>query len=99
MRSVSEYPDAYDRLDRMSQLRNGQRTVRDLIRGPDGYKLIEYMTTASGGEHLGDMLADGPGGQGFNKPTGNIYTAGQLLEALHKSYEQETARRANHIQP
>ncbi|MBN1395769.1 MAG: hypothetical protein JW959_12170, partial [Pirellulales bacterium] len=34
MRSIARFPDAYDRVDRLSRLPRGKQTVRDLIRGP-----------------------------------------------------------------
>ncbi len=85
MRQISRYPDAYDRLDRLSRLPRGQQTVRDLIRGPGGYKMIEYMTTAAGGKELGKMLSNSPKGKKFNAPTGRIYTAKILLKRLEQS--------------
>ena len=83
---ISKYPLAYDRLDRMSRIGNGRRTVHDLIKGPGGEKMIHYLTSTSGGKELGKMLSAVPGGVDFNKPTGRIYTEKHLLAALKKSY-------------
>ncbi len=67
MRQMDRYPDAYDRLDRLTEMPQGTSTLKRLIAGPDGYKLIEYLTTASGGREMGKMLSDTPKGRGFNK--------------------------------
>lgn len=94
MRQIAAYPLAYDKLDRLSGMAQGPATVQALIRGPDGYKMIEYMSTSSGGAELGNMLAQGPGGKDFNKPTGRVYTANQLLDELARMHiAEEQARR------
>jgi hypothetical protein len=85
MRRIAGYPDAYDRLDRLSELPRGRQTVRDLIRGRDGYKMLQYMTTTRGGKQLGKMLSKSPGAGDFNAPTGRIYTADGLLLRLEQS--------------
>ncbi len=85
MRKIAKYPDAFDRLDRLSRLPYGKNTIKALVRGPDGYKMIEYMTTTKGGRQMGKMLSNTPKGTGFNKPTGRIYTVKQLLARLKQS--------------
>jgi hypothetical protein len=85
MRQVSDYSGGYDRLDRLARLPHGEQTIRDLIRGPDGYKMIEYMTTAQGGKALGNQLSNAPLGKDFNEATGRIYTVDQLLARLEQS--------------
>jgi len=92
MRQAGSFPEAYDRLDRLSRLPHGQQTVRDLIRGPDGYKMIQYMTTSRGGVELGKMLSKDPGGKGFNQPTGRIYTVKMLLARLKTEYADATGK-------
>jgi hypothetical protein len=83
LRQVAKMPLAVDRLDRLSQLPQGRSTVERLIKGPDGYKLLDYMTNAKGGKDLATMLSkDGKGD--FNKPTGKIYMEDQLLPELEK---------------
>ena len=86
MRSISGYPSAYDRLYRLEKLPNGQQTIRDLIDGPGGSKMIRYLTTTSGGKEMGKMLENTPQGKSFNKDTGKIFTATQLLHRLKKVY-------------
>lgn len=83
---IARYRQGYDRLDRLSQLPHGRRTVRDLIHGAGGYKMIEYMTGSSGGAELGRMLSKVPNGADFNQPTGRIYTLGSLLGELKKAH-------------
>ena len=85
MRQISCYASAYDQLDRLSRLPRGRQTIRDLIRGPDGYKLLQYMTTTRGGRQMGKMLSNSPGAGDFNAPTGRIYTVDDLLLRLKKS--------------
>ena len=85
MRQISAYPNAYDRLDRLGRLPHGKQTVRDLIRGPGGEKMIEYMTTTQGGKELGKQLSNAPDGKRFNRPTGRIYTMALLLDQLEQS--------------
>jgi hypothetical protein len=87
MRHVAKYPLGYDRLDRMVRLPRGETFTLPLITQPGGYRMIEYMTTASGGVEMGKMLNDAPNGENFNKPTGRIYTASDFLGQLYESYE------------
>lgn len=87
MRESDRYPMAYDRLDHLSRLSDGQRIIDRLIAGPDGYKLIEYLATAPGGKNMGKMLSAAPHGAKFNQSTGRIYTQAQLVAKLKQSYE------------
>jgi len=84
MRRVSTLPGGFDLLDRMGQMAHGRSTVTRLARGPDGYKLLQYMLQSKGGAELERMLAKDPGNADFTKPTGKIYTVEQLLAALKK---------------
>ena len=88
MRQISGYELSYDRIDRLSQLPDGRRQVYDLVRGKDGYKLIEYLTSSSGGKNLGKMLGSSSKGANFNQPTGRIYTVNALIARLRLSYAQ-----------
>ncbi len=89
MRRIASYPDGYDRLDRLRRLPRGMQTVRDLIRGPGGERMIEYMTTAAGGKALGKQLSQDPNGANFNAPTGRIYTVRNLLDYLKEQYDAQ----------
>ncbi|HEX3871141.1 MAG TPA: hypothetical protein VHV77_11925 [Pirellulales bacterium] len=84
MRQSGRYQMGYDRIDRLSQLSDGPTVLWRLMNGPDGYKLIEYMATAPGGQQLGRMLSRDPKAGNFNAPTGRIYTADQLVAALEE---------------
>jgi len=94
MDRIANYRGGYDRLERLSRLPRGKQTVRELIRGKDGYKMLEYLATTRGGSELGKMLSKAPAGGGFNKPTGRIYTIEMLLAELkeaHRTAKQATA--------
>lgn len=93
MREVKGYPLAFDRLDRLSSMPQGHDTIRALIKGPDGAKLLEYLGTSSGGAQLGKMLSRTPEGAHFNRPTGRVYTAEQLIERLHSAGLPSATRR------
>ncbi len=101
MRQSGKYPLAYDRIDRISHMIMGEQNVRALIRGPDGYKMIQYMTNTPYGRNLGQMLSQDPRGGDFNSSTGRIYTADALMVRLALSYEAEQERaihnRCDHI--
>jgi len=99
MRQIAELPGGYDRVDRFRRMPYGQQQLADLIRGPDGYKMIEYMTTTRGGKNLGAMLSQGVNGQDFNRPTGRIYTELDFLKRLKKSYDAEAVRRLSIEEP
>jgi hypothetical protein len=88
MRRIANYPNAYDRLDRLSWLPRGRQTVHDLIHKTGGEEMIKYLTTASGGTELGKMLSKAPKGTNFNKPTGRIYTVKMLWDRLKKSHAE-----------
>jgi hypothetical protein len=86
MRRIVAYPDAYDRLDRLSRLPHGEQTVRDLIRNPGGEKMVRYMTTAPNAEGVGKLLSNSPSSKQFTVPTGRIYTVAMLLARLQQSH-------------
>ncbi|HEX2476583.1 MAG TPA: hypothetical protein VHK01_17655 [Lacipirellulaceae bacterium] len=92
MRKVARHPGGFDRLERLSSISRGQTLVRDLIRGADGDKLIEYLTTTRGGRNLGSSLAGGRQGANLNQPTGRIYTADDLMAAIEESFAANAGR-------
>lgn len=91
MRRIAKYPGAYDRLDRLSVMPHGRETIRALVRGPDGDKMIEYLTKEKGGLEMGKMLSRTPTGTNFNHPTGRIYTVAALLAELARVLRPVTA--------
>jgi hypothetical protein len=93
MRHIADLPGGYDRVDRLRRMPYGQQQIVNLIGGPDGYKLFEYMTTTQGGRNMGKMLSQGVNGENFNQPTGRIYTELDLVKRLKKSYDREAVRR------
>jgi hypothetical protein len=86
MGRMSNCAAGYDRLERLAVLPHGQQTIIDLIRGPGGEDMVKYMTQTPGGKAMGRQLANAPGGEGFNDPTGRLYTAQALLTRLQRSY-------------
>ncbi len=86
MRSISKWPSAYDRLDRLTGLANGRQILIDLINDRGGHELVDYLINTDGGAAMGQMLSQTPGGGDFKKPTGKIYTVDQLIERLKESY-------------
>jgi hypothetical protein len=88
MRSVSQWPESYDRLDRLTALPDGRRILLDLIDDRGGYEMVDYLVNSDGGGAMGQMLTQAPGGADFKKPTGKIYTVDQLLDRLERSYEK-----------
>jgi len=92
MRQISRYPLGYDRVDRINHLPLGKQTVHDLIHKVGGAEMIRYMTEAKGGKALGGMLSRDPNGKDFNKPTGRIYTAEQLIKTLKESQRELPGR-------
>jgi hypothetical protein len=87
MRKISRQPGVYARLDRLSTISNGQKTVRDLIRQPGGDELLTYLASTKGGKNLGRSMAATHNGVDLNKPTGRIYTVNDLIAALKRTHE------------
>lgn len=87
MRKLSGLPEVYDRMDRLRRMPYGMRRIHEMVEGPDGYKLFEYMVTTPGGENLGKQLSRAKNGAGFNQPTGRLYTENAVLERLATSYK------------
>lgn len=80
---IRHLPGGIDRLDRIARMPQGKANVRDLIQKiPNGSSWIEGLTTTRRGERTGTQLSQSRSGRDFNQPTGRIYTADALLEAL-----------------
>jgi hypothetical protein len=93
MRHFSGTRNAFDRVDRLRSLPNGNRRIPELMDNPGGYTMILYMATTRGGRNLGLYLGNVQGGKNFNKPTGRLYTERQLVDRLKQSYELEVKYR------
>ena len=83
---VAAAPNLYDRLDRLSQMPHGQQTIRDMINGPGGQKMVDYMMKSPAGVGIGKILSSGPQAEQFGDPTGRIYTVDALLSRLQQSH-------------
>jgi hypothetical protein len=90
MRKVATRTGGYSHLDRLSTIPRGERTIRDLIRDPNGDDLITYLATTTGGRNMGKMMGGVRGGVDLNKPTGRIYTANDLVAVLKKLHVEST---------
>jgi hypothetical protein len=84
MRQIVKYPEAFDRMDRLSRLPLGKQRVREIIRGPDGYKFVQALTTSPTGKGTAKLLTNARGAENFDKPTGRLYTEGALLRELER---------------
>jgi hypothetical protein len=87
MRKLAQQPGTFSRLDRLSSLGNGEATIHSLIHDKKGDDFITYLATTSSGKSLGKMMAGTKGGVDLNKPTGRIYTADELIDALKQVYD------------
>lgn len=87
MRKIAQHPGTYSRLDRLSTLGNGEATIHSLIGDKGGDDFVTYLATTTSGKNLGKMMAGTQGGVDLNKPTGRIYTADELVDALKQVYD------------
>jgi hypothetical protein len=91
MRKVSGYESIYDRLDRVSQVSGGQRTIDAIVRLPDGEKYAQpKKKTPHGVPDFLDLLPKNASGKvrsikDYDKPTGRIYTEADLVSRLSRS--------------
>lgn len=86
---IADYPNVYDRLDRLRRMPYGMRRVREFATTRNGHELLEYMTTTKGGANLQRQLSRGRNGEGFGEPTGKLYTRADLLTELRRAYDAE----------
>lgn len=93
MHKVSSYRLIYDRLDRISQVSGGQRTIEAIVRLPDGEKYaLPKKQTPLGVPDFLDLLPKNASGKvrsikDYQKPTGRIYTEADLVKRLTRSRE------------
>ena len=88
MQKISPSPGVYDRLERLSKLPRGKRTVQKLMgQGDRGADVIKHFATHPAGKTVGQLMSKpNKGGVNYGKPTGRIYTVTMLLAQLKKSY-------------
>jgi hypothetical protein len=83
----------YDRLDRVSQVAEGQRTIDALVKLPDGEKYsLPKKQTPKGVPDFLDLLPKHGSGKvrtikNYDKPTGRVYTEGDLVRRLTRSLQ------------
>ena len=95
LQQTAKQPQVFDRLDRMTRMPEGPKTIRDMLAGPAGHHdMLAYMITDQGGQQLWQSTLDTPDARQFLKPTGKLYTPDGLLARLRKSHEAELAQRA-----
>jgi hypothetical protein len=101
MRKVSGYESIYDRMDRLSRVSGGQRTIDAIVRLPDGEKYAQpKKKTPNGVPDFLDLLPKNMSGKvrsikDYDKPTGRIYTEADLIGRLSRSLQGTTRPEAN----
>lgn len=90
MRKISGYKLVYDRFDRIAGVYGGKQLIHDLAKLPDGERYAKQKTRPEVPDLL-DLLPKRGSGQtrtikDYDKPTGRIYTADQLLARLRDSH-------------
>lgn len=95
MQKVSSFELIYDRMDRLSQVSGGQRTLDALARLPDGEKYAKPKKELPYGvPDFLYLLPKNASGRvrtikDYDKPTGRIYTEADLLRRLTRSWQGE----------
>ena len=92
-REISKVPGGIDRVERMSNLKNGKGSINQLVNFPRGSDLIKEMATTSVGRSFGSRGARTPAGQNLNQATGKIYTEKALVQELVARFNQDPARK------
>ncbi len=90
MRKIASYPQAYDEIDQLSRLPNGDLMVRDFLRFPHSDRTFINKNGPSPAMYArlvpDEKRRGAPTPADLQKPTGRIYTASQLLTRLQQSY-------------
>ena len=90
MRKIAAYPQAYDEIDLLSRLPKGDLMVRDFLRFAHSDRTFNNKQGPSPAMYarlVPDQKRQGvPTPKDFEKPTGRVYTAGQLVARLQQSY-------------
>jgi hypothetical protein len=89
MRSTGGSAAQYDYLRRLAETKGGNRQVADILKLRNGNDVLSALTKSKAGKDISRRLADGPRTQGYDKPTGYIYTEAQVLERLKESYDRD----------
>lgn len=85
VRLIPNKGEAYNGLDRLSDLPTGKHTIVEMMRDPASDKWLAYLLSKHGGAELSKLMTKNEPVD-FVKPTGKIYTVDQLVERLEKSY-------------
>ena len=86
-RNISRYSGAMDRVERMSKLPHGKKSIQRLVYElPMGVDFVKAMSTTPGGQYLDYGLSRTRKGKDFGKKTGHIYTEDALSQALQTSF-------------
>jgi hypothetical protein len=94
MRSTGGSAEQYDYLRRLADTKGGDRQITNIMALPNGNDVLTALTKSKAGKDISRRLADGPRTQGYDTPTGYIYTEAQVLERIKESYDRDvrTAR-------
>jgi hypothetical protein len=88
MRQISSIPGVYDRLERLSWTESGRQLIDSLIERPDGPQLLKNLIAPGGAKAVEQIFAGDSRGANFQRPTGHVHTAPELLQRLLASYSQ-----------
>ena len=88
-RQITSFKNGMDRVERMSVMKAGKSTIRQLVyEMPGGADYVKALATTKHGQKLGHIVRQSKNGQNFNKPTGKLYNEEQLIEHLEKLYKE-----------
>ena len=94
MRKISHHPLVYDRLDQVIGMEKGKMVLNDLIRWRKGYEYVG-VPHGPGFERITELLPIPKERkrklpERLKHPTGKIYTAANLVEALKELHDRAT---------
>jgi hypothetical protein len=92
MRSTGGSAEQYDYLRRLAETKGGDRTVADILKLPNGSEVLSSLVESKAGKDISRRLAEGPRTQGYNTPTGMLYTETQILTRIEESYSRDAGR-------
>jgi hypothetical protein len=91
MLQIRDIKGAYDRLERLSWLPRGPLALGQLVNAEDAVEKLRMLTTPAGAAAIRKQFPDDSRAQNFDRPTGHIHTAAQLLDHLQEIHRQKTA--------